>query len=62
MCQVNTDPMRSRQGYLQVVGKCICLGDTWDEGYNVRIIKFPKNCIVKKANVRVQKHLLLKKN
>lgn len=20
MCQVNTDPMRSRQGYLQVVG------------------------------------------
>lgn len=23
MCQVNTDPMRSRQGYLQVVGKCI---------------------------------------
>jgi len=21
MCQVNTDPMRSRQGYLQVVGK-----------------------------------------
>lgn len=23
MCQVNTDPMRSRQGYLQVVGKCL---------------------------------------
>lgn len=23
MCQVNTDPMRSRQGYLQVVGKAI---------------------------------------
>lgn len=23
MCQVNTDPMRSRQGYLQVVGKLI---------------------------------------
>jgi neurotrimin len=22
MCQVNTDPMRSRKGYLQVVGKC----------------------------------------
>jgi hypothetical protein len=22
MCQVNTDPMRSRQGYLQVVGEC----------------------------------------
>jgi hypothetical protein len=21
MCQVNTDPMRSRQGYLQVVGE-----------------------------------------
>ena len=28
MCQINTDPMRSRQGYLQVVGKffrCILL-------------------------------------
>lgn len=27
MCQVNTDPMRSRQGYLQVVGKfcAICI-------------------------------------
>lgn len=25
MCQVNTDPMRSRQGYLQVVGKTILL-------------------------------------
>lgn len=23
MCQVNTDPMRSRKGYLQVVGKNI---------------------------------------
>lgn len=23
MCQVNTDPMRSRQGYLQVVGKLL---------------------------------------
>lgn len=22
MCQVNTDPMRSRKGYLQVVGEC----------------------------------------
>lgn len=25
MCQVNTDPMRSRKGYLQVVGKSFCL-------------------------------------
>ncbi|KXJ82496.1 hypothetical protein RP20_CCG012393 [Aedes albopictus] len=25
MCQVNTDPMRSRKGYLQVVGKCVCV-------------------------------------
>lgn len=22
MCQVNTDPMRSRQGYMDVVGEC----------------------------------------
>ncbi|KAL9707701.1 hypothetical protein quinque_011219 [Culex quinquefasciatus] len=28
MCQVNTDPMRSRKGYLQVVGEC-CF---WDRG------------------------------
>lgn len=25
MCQVNTDPMRSQKGYLQVVGKLITL-------------------------------------
>lgn len=25
MCQVNTDPMRSRKGYLQVVGKHISI-------------------------------------
>lgn len=25
MCQVNTDPMRSRQGYLQVVGEYACI-------------------------------------
>lgn len=23
MCQINTDPMRSRKGYLQVVGKYV---------------------------------------
>lgn len=25
MCQINTDPMRSQQGYLQVVGKLIAI-------------------------------------
>jgi hypothetical protein len=24
MCQINTDPMKSQVGYLEVVGECVC--------------------------------------
>jgi hypothetical protein len=48
MCQVNTDPMRSRQGYLQVVGKYItrynsCSNNHLAEWISLRdcIQKFP---------------------
>jgi hypothetical protein len=33
MCQINTDPMKSQVGYLEVVGKCLCTHAVTAGGY-----------------------------
>jgi hypothetical protein len=49
MCQVNTDPMRSEKGYLEVVGKKIQI--FFSETINYKILLIHKNlwlAIIKK--------------
>lgn len=38
MCQVNTDPMRSRQGYIQVVGERVCFPVSSRDSVNLYLL------------------------